>query len=185
MLTSFWECLKYSRLHCYLYLFLKFPCILFLFQAESVKAIRRDGKWRDLSGVVKKPERSGLESEKTSGVWVRLFTLPFCRSAATILPFVYFPPFYWLNIWNRGKGNLCIPSEAFLWKLDSLCMTKQEVYTSTTIYLNPGGNTMSQTNFFPYFKFSQLGILVNESQSCPPAIYSKIKRAQLWMKFQH
>ena len=122
MLTSFWDCLKYSRLHCYLYLFLKFPCILFLFQAESVKAVRRDGKWRDLSGVVKKPERSGLESEKTSGVWVRLFTLPFCRSAATILPFVYFPPFYWLNIWNRGKGNLCIPSEAFLWKLDRQLM---------------------------------------------------------------
>ena len=122
MLTIFWDCLKYSRLHCYLYLFLKFPCILFLFQAESVKAIRRDGKWRDLSGVVKKREKSGLESEKTSGVWVRLFTLPFCRSAATILPFVYFPPFYWLNIWNRAKGNLCIPSEAFLWKLDRQLM---------------------------------------------------------------
>ena len=122
MLTSFWDCLKYSRLHCYLYLFLKFPCILFLFQAESVKAIRRDGKWRDLSRVIKKRERSGLESEKTSGVWVRLFTLPFCRSAATILPFVYFPPFYWLNIWNRAKGNLCIPSEAFLWKLDRQLM---------------------------------------------------------------
>ena len=122
MLTSFWDCLKYSRLHCYLYLFLKFPCILFLFQAESVKAIRRDGKWRDLSRVIKKRERSGLESEKTSGVWVRLFTLPFCRSAATILPFVYFPPFYWLNIWNRAKGNLCIPSEAFQWKLDRQLM---------------------------------------------------------------
>lgn len=64
-----------------------------LFQAESVKAIRRDGKWRDLSGGVKKRGRSGLESEKTSDVWVRLFTL-FCRSSATILPFVYFPPFY-------------------------------------------------------------------------------------------
>ena len=130
-----------------------------LFQAESVKAIRRDGKWRDLSGGVKKRGRSKLESEKTSGVWVRLFTLPFCRSSATtsatILPFVYFPPFYWRNIWNRAKGNLCIPSEAFLWKLDSLCMKKQEVYTSTTTYLNPGGNTMSQTNFFPYFKFPQ------------------------------
>ena len=37
VLTSFWDCLKYSVLHCYFYLFLKFPCILFLFQAESVK----------------------------------------------------------------------------------------------------------------------------------------------------
>ena len=37
VLTSFWDYLKYSMLHCYFYLFLKFPCILFLFQAESVK----------------------------------------------------------------------------------------------------------------------------------------------------
>ena len=58
MLTSFWDCLKYSMLHCYLYFFLKFPCILFLFQAESVKAIRGDGKWRD------------LRKKKTREVWV-------------------------------------------------------------------------------------------------------------------
>ena len=86
------------------------------------RAIRCDGKWRDHSGGVKKRGRSGLESEKTSWVWVKLFTLPFCRYSATNLPFVYFPPFYWLNIWNRAKGNLCIPSEAFLWKLDRQLM---------------------------------------------------------------
>ena len=65
-----------------------------VFVPGRVRKIRRDGKWRDLSGEVKKPGRSGLESEKTSGVRVKLFTLPFCRSSATILPFVYFPPFY-------------------------------------------------------------------------------------------
>ena len=90
------------------------------------RAIRRDGKWRDLSGGVKKRGRSGLENKKTSGVWIKLFTLPFCRSSATNLPHA-----------------------------DSSCITKQEVHTPTTTYLNPGGNTKSQTNFFPYFKFPQ------------------------------
>ena len=122
------------------------------------RAIRRDGKWRDLSGGVKNRGRSGLESEKTSGVWIKLFTLPFCRSYATNLPFVYFPPFYWPNICNRAKGNLCIPSEAFLWKLDRQLMDDE----TGAIYLHhyiPQSwreySLKSQTNFFPYFKFPQ------------------------------
>ena len=72
-------------LHCYLYLFLIFPCILFLF--ESIK-----GRFDTIANGAILAEES--ESEKMSGVWVKLSTLPFSRSAATILPFVYFPPFY-------------------------------------------------------------------------------------------
>ena len=74
-------------LHCYLYLFLIFPCILFFFQAESIK-----GRFDTVANGTILAEES--ESEKMSGVWVKLSTLPFSRSAATILPFVYFPPFY-------------------------------------------------------------------------------------------
>ena len=72
-------------LHCYLYLFLIFPRILFLF--ESIK-----GRFDTIANGAILTEES--ESEKMSGVWVKLSTLPFSRSAATILPFVYFPPFY-------------------------------------------------------------------------------------------
>ena len=38
-----------------------------LFQAESVKAIRRDGKWRDLSGGVKNEGGLGWRVKKRVG----------------------------------------------------------------------------------------------------------------------
>ena len=60
---------------------------MFLLQAESIK-----GRFDTIANGAILAEES--ESEKMSEVWVKLSTLPFSRSAATILPFVYFPPFY-------------------------------------------------------------------------------------------
>ena len=71
--------------HCYLYLFFIFPCILFLL--DSIK-----GRFDTIANGAILTEES--ESEKMSGFWVKLSTLLFSRSAATILSFVYFPPFY-------------------------------------------------------------------------------------------
>ena len=104
VLTSFWGCLKYNMIHCYLHLFVLFPFKLFLFQAESM--IRRDGKW--LMSAAEWKNEGGLS-------WVVYASF---MSLCCYCPTGRLFPLILLNIENRAKGNICVPSEAFLRKLD-------------------------------------------------------------------
>ena len=139
-------------LHCYFYLFLKFPCILFLFQAESVKE-QFDAMANGAILAEELKNEGGLGWRVKKRVGSGSSCLRFLFVAPMLLTCRLFISLHFTDQTSATgqKGTSASHQRRFYGnQTDSSWMTKQEVYTSTTTYLNPGGNTVSslkQTSF--------------------------------------